>query len=1684
MPTFKLKSTGQTLAYNPDPVRSKPNVKAITTPTVTKAPRQTTEKIKPNTLWNIMQNSVSDQGNISEVVDSTTGQVISTPNPSRLGSMVKGAAQGSGAEFTNAGGSLLDLIRSVDTANSFSTKRANQEMENAAHYREMLDRGTLDDGTPITASMRQQLETLAERAEQRSGVYRQGAEAQHAPISRVTQSVYDTADRLAGQSAQNISEAKEGLGSVGQFAVDVGVAGTQLAGDALLAALTGGSALVPMAVRGFGSGAQQARQEGATLGQQLAYGAGSAALSVATEKIANVAAPLRRTFGSGVLDNAISKVTGRLGQSAVGQTVLSALSEGGEEVVEALVQPVLQKITYDEEALGQYGNSDYWADALYQGLIGGALGGALGVFGGNVNSRRQGTQEAAGATQAETAPVSTTQEQRPTQSVTAQNTPVSTPDGTSALAGDLDTVADTGDGAGTTPGTVDTVTDGRASQGVPASDTTIAPGAENVNATDPLVQILTGGRRVDQSTLTNDQFSALADRGDVGLDAGGRVYQVDPAQHIDQRGAEAISDRRVNAFQYDHPELQPFYREAAETLLRELNGSVRGGQTEGATGEYGQTYSWRTRRNTSGRIAGLLDGGMSYARIEAALDAIIHDKGRENNADAKRVETVLDDMLSNGYPGDSGFISANQDYLNAKNSIVGAAPEGESGYLSGIDEDIPGAENMTSDELARVLFGGPDQSYDNLGSARQGFTTSGMEGTERTSRLADSMPFNQHQEAATGLSREDYAKLFRYMSQTEGQSLARAEELVYFMQDGQRRFLRDINEEQYHELVKSLDDATAWNGPQMDAARMIQQELQGRSANMEIPAEEYTDFLKIMREHETATGQGVQANAKWSRNDNQNGKASELEAWDNLENSKLSPEERAQVFQRIVKWDTQIERATDPQQLKDIILDVARERGVLNNSVTNRGSRVLEAAASRSLDALTFDQLKQFAYASTSALSEDGTPTDLGQKIKTIQVLNMLSSPVTTGRNLVGNTSFYGIDALAMRGASILDMALSNVTGTRSVAGGGTSLSEAVKAMRMAIAEITMDVDMSGSESRYGTSSNRTFRASGSLPERVVSALERNQAYLLNATDEFYKGLARGTASRTQALVDQGKIRTADKNYAQNQADALARYRTFQDNSSISVAIQQIHDVLNMVAGVGDSGRTVKGRTVHAFGAGDIIAPFTRVAGNLASRGLEYSPLNAVKGTVEIARTVADAARGRTVDPATQAKAVSDTARGLTGTAIAYGFMLLAQAGLLRQADDEDDADVAALNSSEGISGTQLNLSAAERALSGGSTAWQNGDTLVDLSSVQPLNLLMNLGTEIAKEDQNPIVTALNATGDSFMASTAELPVMQFFGNAATDIIRYGEDPREVLFREGANTVTSSIIPNILRATARGLDDRPRNTYSGDTLAEQVADNVRNSIPGLREELPGSVNPLGEEKTYQIEDDTARLLNTLLNPIGVNTYNQSEVSQGLEDLRERTGDVSFYPSKSAPTKVSYTDDAGNQHSKDLTYEERQDYLRDRGAVAMTTLADMLGSSAYRSAGDAEKSELLDLCNDYASQRAKETILGAESTPAWVQNAKTARQDLGVSTAEYLALYNQYGSSVMSGVPYEKTKQAVAAGLTVQQYVDMKNGIDADGNGGVSQAEAQAYLDRQDYSREQKSELWNIINKSWKKNPYA
>lgn len=1572
----------------------------------------------------------------------------------RVGKTVTGAVKGSGAGFTNVGGTILEGLGKINTF--FARANDRQEVENAKRYaerdRELLERGTYDDGTVIDAKGREQLERRIARYEKLPDIN----EAYYQAIEKLSadeaEKVYDKADELAEASAQDIQRAKQGLGQAGQFAVDVGVAGTQMAGDVGFALLTGGTALVPMAVRGFGSGAQEARQSGASFGQQTAYGAGSAALSVATEKLANVATPFKEAFGTGVLDKALSGTMQKLSGSAAGKLALSMISEGGEEMLEDALQPILQRITYDPEALVHYKDADYWTNMLYDGLVGAALGG-VGSGLEYAGNRLRGNGQNAAVESAETPPAQSGGRDVPA----AQRA-------TDGVSGDFMTQE-----AQRLFGQQKAASQGET--GTLKANTSLFDRDILQNFNSARTYLIAFAKKHFPNSVVNAETGKTIGISRKGLDkflSGNILYEKYASGfHIPElieRGRKVAEAGNYHPETVDSIPTFEYYDSPIEIDGKQYNAHIRVKNTTVGDKYYGHTIGEvddikiePPTRTSAEAVQPEKTGGSTLSPLTSA------DTGRDPAA------SVMETAPVEGTP-----------------SVPYESAETDPSALRPKRTDPVSSEQSVPQGADAVKFG-----TDGLGAADTGFTTQGMEGQERTSRLADSMPYDQYAEAATGMSREDYAKLFRYQSQTEGKSLHLAEELLYFQQDGQRRFILDVNPSAFSELVKSLDAATAWNGPQTDAARMIETELKGRSANMEIPETEYIHWIEIMQEHMASTGQGVQANAKWSRNDNTGGRATELEAWNNLENSGLSDAEKQETFRKIVQWDMEIDGAQegDTAALKNIILQVAQERGVLN-ALSGRQSRRLTERALKALDSLSFEQLRQFAYSSTSALSSDSVPANIGQKLKTVQILNMLSNPKTAAKNLTGNSSFYCLDAVAMDGAAILDMAVSKLTGTRSVAFeraalGRASLRDAVKAMQMSIAEITLDVDMGGEQTRYGTGSSRTFKASGNLVDKVLSAIERNQAYLLTATDEFYKGAAKGTEAATQRLVDQKKIKTADAEYAAKQADALARYRTFQDDSKMSVVIQQIHDLLNM-AGVGDSGKIIKGKTVHAFGAGDIVAPFTRVAGNLVSRGLEYSPVNAVKGTLEVVNQVAKAAGGQTVDPAAQAKGVSNLARGMTGTAIAYGFMLLAQSGLLRQADDEDDADVAALNASEGIEGTQLNITAALRALDGGSAEWQSGDTLVDLSSIEPLNLLMNLGTEMAKAPENPVVSSFKSTLDSFGAASAELPVLQSIGEFGKDVLVYGNDWKESALEQAGKTVVSSVTPNVLSALAKGLDDRPRNAYTGDGLWDIIQDSFKSRVPGLRETLPGSVNTMGEEKLYQ-GSQADILLNALLNPAGINTYTQSEVSREMQRVREATGDAAFYPTKAIPSKVSYTKD-GETVEKELTYEQRQNYQRDRGATLMVTMADVMATSAYKNATSAGKDELLTLCYNYANQTAKGNVIGPDSVDSWVQHAKDAKNELGISTAEYLALYHRYGSDIMSGSGYEKTLEAVDAGLSVAEYAAYKNSVkgltaDKDANGnpidGSKKAKIIHAINEQDLSAAEKDWLYYLNGYSQK-----
>lgn len=312
-------------------------------------------------------------------------QDVKTPTVAqRVGNALKGAAKTYGAGFANVAG--------MAQTGSGLQRRDEAEKEIALWDQDIkAQRDVLIDPSS-TESERDTARTVITNLEARKAAYQQ-AYGVGGEVERTSDAIYKAADRLADSGAKDINKAKSGLGKVGQLAVDAGVAGTQMAEDIALSPFMFGTALFPMAIRSMGSGAQEARRQGATHEQQVNYGFASGALSVATEKIGNAAAPFKKMFGKGFLDDVIERTMQGLNSSAAGKIALSFLEEGGEEAIEDLIQPALQMIYNGKTLGGSYSEleaSEILNDFLVGGILGGLGGGveAIGNRGGRYYDSR------------------------------------------------------------------------------------------------------------------------------------------------------------------------------------------------------------------------------------------------------------------------------------------------------------------------------------------------------------------------------------------------------------------------------------------------------------------------------------------------------------------------------------------------------------------------------------------------------------------------------------------------------------------------------------------------------------------------------------------------------------------------------------------------------------------------------------------------------------------------------------------------------------------------------------------------------------------------------------------------------------------------------------------------------------------------------------------------------------------------------------------------------------------------------------------------------------------------------------------------------------------------------------------------------------------------------------------------
>lgn len=871
---------------------------------------------------------------------------------------------------------------------------------------------------------------------------------------------------------------------------------------------------------------------------------------------------------------------------------------------------------------------------------------------------------------------------------------------------------------------------------------------------------------------------------------------------------------------------------------------------------------------------------------------------------------------------------------------------------------------------------------------------------------------------------------YTYDVETEKQSMSRAKERLAQDYDGTKA---------------ELENGTWRSGEDLDAAMgVLASELAEarRTGNYD----EAVEWAHLIQEQGTGAGQFIHAFAKYTRSP----EGVLVRAAETLDEAGVAPKQRDELLDRIADFTKTLGaiETGDKNAMIQLILDQAGQRNTKVSKITLRN-----------LGLQKFEYLYDAALNQMDQIAKDYVKPSVGKKISTYQTIAHLLNLRTGLRNIGSNQIFDLVDSAANNISLLPDVIFGAFTGRRTVGFEKSWASKAKRSgaregLRRSWIEASLDIapDAANSRDKYGTA-RRTWKMTGNKGAQAMSTLEKAMGFELNVTDEFHKGSV--TAETLESLaraVERGDITQAE---AEAWAREEALYRSFQDDTFVGIFLGNLKNLFNTI-GVGKSGKTLGKANIKEFGLGDLVQKYTQVPGALITRTLEFSPVGYLKAlyntaqfvkatrtekakisAAEEAQMLADEdgshkQRNRRAREAFRAKNAAEDARveankrqrvaalafgrAITGTGLIMLFTMLAGKGILRRADDEDDADAKALKAAEGISGTQLNVSALGRWIEGESPEWQTGDDLMSVEFLEPLNALMTIGALVAKDNVNASFWEKvgNYGGDSMEAlyqSILEIPTMQTIQTVQSTVQYHDEDGAlplwaEIPFEVARGSVTG-FIPSPLRQAAQASDEVYRETYGDKNIWNQTKSSVQNSMPGARSQLDPKLDNFGQAK--KLESTARNVLNAFVNPGSLRTYRQSTVSKELDRVYAATDDANIYPDRSAPYTASYTKD-GKKKDFELTADERQAYQRSRGQTTYRLMQDVMNDPMYKHLSAEDRGEVLTQVKGYSNYVAKKEFL------------------------------SKRGESY-SDDKYEKYSAALQTGMTLSQYLTAKDAVD-------------------------------------------
>lgn len=433
------------------------------------------------------------------------------------------------------------------------------------------------------------------------------------------------------------------IGKAAKFGGDVVYGGTKILGTSGIDALTGGIGgkvlyWTDMATDNY----KKVKNEGYSDKQALANTAIATGTEFLTEKLLGGLAGRLTGGEASTVENAVSKAVSKVVSNPQAAKLIGSMtSEGLEEFTQEYIGALNDKIT-----LGKDTNlEDLIKDSLYSGLVGAGTAGAVEGGINLINVARP----------------SFNQNNQPIQN---QETPIQAPITQNNINAQeqVETAPTRQENGQITPQQVQTRVEPQTTETKPVAKLTQQEQQElNTLKDSPFELDEQQERRMDELLLKQNKdlekkMSPVRDLSDV-------------------RDFSEVGSSKINAYQYDNPEVKPYFQEVAKDMLYDLDNSTKGERYMTEDGQFKGI-----KRNVPNDIAELLDGEngvkYSYKEIEDGLNAIIKDNGAENKAVAKRLEFYIDQRLRNGYIDSIvGKIPANSEYIETlRNKNAGENP--------------------------------------------------------------------------------------------------------------------------------------------------------------------------------------------------------------------------------------------------------------------------------------------------------------------------------------------------------------------------------------------------------------------------------------------------------------------------------------------------------------------------------------------------------------------------------------------------------------------------------------------------------------------------------------------------------------------------------------------------------------------------------------------------------------------------------------------------------------------------------------------------------------------------------------------------------------------------------------------------------------------------------------------------